>query len=358
MERTVTTIEKMLGGNFSSDPRKSRFELPEVPENAPKGIPYVHSGMIVDPETAQDWILHRTIRREIMPKAVTHAEVVPNRKYLVGYAQYGARKLQADTTWWNKGTHQGLAFTADGFIIDGQHRLSWCALSGVPIMLPLAVNVPWSAFKDIDQNRSRAAHQMIDLPYATTVVATARYLLPVLNKESATLHTYPGRDHNDKIIEVALGWPYFAEDQSWMKEVYEAGKEAGIPTGPLGAIVVGSLAAGVNADEVQQFLNGLRPFTRGVPYITIGTNGSDPRQLLAKYFNTQKVSTGANRKFTSAADNRSNAAVIRNAMDVWLRRHSDKPRKINTMNRWPDVHDLPAFPNEDGIRAFHAQHVS
>lgn len=358
MERTATTIENLLNGSFSSDPRKSSFELPKAPKGAPKGIPHVESGVVITPEMARDWILHRTIRRDVMPKAVTHSEVVPNRKYLVGYSQYGARKLQAETTWWNKGTHQGLAFTPDGFIIDGQHRLSWCALAGVPIILPVAVNAPWSAFKDIDQNRARSAHQMLDIPHATVAAGTARYLLPILSKDGRINHSYKGREYNDKVIEVCLGWPYFAEDQPWMREVYEAGKEAGIPSSPLGAVVVGSLAAGVDADEVQQFINGLRPFSRNVPYITIGTNGSDPRQLLARFFNKQKAATGNNRRRSSAADDRSNTGVIRYAMDVWLRRRSSKPVKVSTIGSWPDVRDLPALPNEDAIRAFHDKHVN
>lgn len=358
MERVPSTIEKLLGGEFSSDPRCSRFPLPDIPKDAPRGIPYVHSGVVIEPEVARDWILHRTIRREVMPRSISHREVLPNRKYLVAYAQQGARKLQDDPSWWNKGTHQGLAFTDDGFTLDGQHRLTWCALSGVPIILPVAVNAPWSAFKDIDQNRARSAHQMLDIPYATAAASTARHLIPVLDGDSSTTVARIGREYNEQVIEICLGWPYFAEDQSWMKEIYEAGGETGIPTGPLGAVCIGSLASGVGPDEVQQFLNGLRPLTRDVKYLTIGTNGDDPRRLLAKFFKRQRDSRGAGRQSIGAAEQRSNAAVVRYAMDVWLRRDSDKPKKIKVMQRWAETNDLPRLWDETAVRQFHKRYVN
>jgi hypothetical protein len=357
MDRTLSTIEKMLGGEFSSDPRCSRFPLPLIPPETPDGISYTHSGYIVTPEMAKDWVLHRSIRRDLMPRTMIHDNVVPNRKYLISYVKDIARRLQRPG-WWNRGIHQGAAFTPDGFILDAQHRFAACALSGVPIIFPVAVNVPWSAFKDIDQNRHRTAHQMLDIPYATAAASVARHLIPVLEGDSETTVSRTGRDHNEQVIEICLGWPYFAEDQSWMKEIYEAGSETGIPTGPLGSACIGALASGVGPDEVQQFLNGLRPLSRDVKYLTIGTNGDDPRRLLARFFKKQRDSRGSGRQSISAAEQRSNAAVIRYAMDVWLKRNSDKPKKIRVMQRWPETNDLPRLWDESAIRRFHNQYVN
>ena len=355
MQVDLSTIEKMVGGEFSSDPRCSRFPLPEIPDGTPQGVSYTHSGFVVTAEIAKDWILHRSIRRDVMPDDLKHNDVTPNRKYLIHYAKTWSRNLQKPGHW-NKGIHQGLAFTPDGFILDGQHRLAGCALSGVPLIIPVAVNVPWSAFKDIDQNRHRSAHQMIDIPYAPEAASVARYLLPVLRGTSAVEFTFKGREYNEEVIEICLGWPYFAEDQSWMKEIKEAARE-GIPVGPLGSVCIGAMAGGADPDDVQQFLSGLQPFSN-VKYITIGTDGADPRQLLAKHFRMLSRNKGDKARYYDTSEQRANVGSIRNALDVWLRRHDEKPRKIKTMSRWGSDKDLPPLWNEPGIREFHDKHVN
>lgn len=357
MTRTLSTIEKMLGGEFTADPRNSRFPIPEIPKGTPEGISYTHSGVVIEPEVARDWVLHRSIRRDLMGEAgLVHDEVVPNRKYLVAYAKDLGKKLQRPN-WWNKGTHQGGAFTRDGYILDSQHRLAACALSGVPIIMPVAVNVPWNAFKDIDQNRNRAAHQMIDIPYAPEAAATARHLIPFLRGDWHSVYAYKGRDHNEEVIDICLGWPYFAEDQPWMQEIKEASREAGISTGSLGSVVIGSLASGVNPDEVQQFLNGLRPLTRSIEYITIGSNGGDPRQLAARFFRKEYNENGG-RKSSTYADERAHCGAIRHAMNVWLARNQENPVKITKIQKWSSNHDLPSIGRPSAIQDFHAKYVN
>ena len=58
------------------------------------------------------------------------------------------------------------------------------------------------------------------------------------------------------------------------------------------------------------------------------------------------------------SEQRANVGSIRNALDVWLRRHDEKPRKIKTMSRWGSDKDLPPLWNEPGIREFHDKHVN
>lgn len=357
MTRTLSTIEKMLKGEFTADPRNSRFPIPEIPKGTPEGISYTHSGVVIEPEVARDWVLHRSIRRDLMEEVGrAHEEVVPNRKYLVAYAKEMARKLQ-QPGWWNPGTHQGAAFTPDGYILDAQHRLVACALSGVRLIMPVATNVPWNAWNDIDQNKMRSAHQMLDIPYATTAAATARYLLPFIHNTWPSVYAYKKREYSEQVIQICLGWPYFAEDQAWMQEVHEAASEAHIPTGAVGSVVIGSLASGVNADEVQQFLNGLRPLTRSVRYETIGSDGDDPRQLVAKFFSREFLANKS-RKSNSYDDERAYSGAIRHAMNVWLARNQDNPVKISKIQKWSSNHDLPPIGRPSAIQDFHAKHVN
>ena len=244
-------------------------------------------------------------------------------------------------------------------ILDGQHRILACALSNVPIILPLAI-VPWSAYKDIDQNRNRSPQQMIDLPYANQIAAIARHIIPALNGTTATDFNATGREYADQVIEIALGWPVFAEDQPWMREIFEAASACGAAAGPLGGPVVSILASEENgkaSDEAQQFLNGLRPLSRDVEYITIGETGKDPRRLLAKYTTREKNARRAGQP-SSLGDSRATAAVIRHAVNIWMLRHTDNRIKTTMLSRWPDSRDLPPMWREEAVRAYHDQFVN
>lgn len=355
-EDMISTIETLLGGEFSSDPRCSRFPLPEVPKGTPKGSSYIQSGVTVTPEMARDWVLHRTIRREVTPSELVHEDMCPNRKYLITYVKDMARKLSNNPDWWEHGTHQGAAFTEDGFLLDAQQRLAACAVSRVAITLPIAVGVPWSAWEAIDQNRRRHAAQMVDLPYATACASIARHLIPVLEKKSHILHTRTGNDYMSQVVEICLGWPYFAREHSWMREIHEAASESGVPTGALGSVCLGALAGGAEPDEVQQFLNGLRPLSRSTEYISIGSKGVDPRQLAARHFGKQRNRRDRKGRLPSDME-RSSVGTIRHAMNLWLSRFDEKPWEVSVLNQWPERKDLPSLWGEEKIREFHRKFV-
>lgn len=53
-------------------------------------------------------------------------------------------------------THQGIAFTEDGRLLDGQHRLFAVVLSGVPVEMFVFSNVPNNAFSVIDIGQKRS----------------------------------------------------------------------------------------------------------------------------------------------------------------------------------------------------------
>lgn len=183
------------------------------------------------------------------------------------------------------------------------------------------------------------------------------HLLPTLEEKSHILYTRTGNDFLDAILEVCLGWPYFALDQAWTKEISDAALESGIPAGPLGSVCIGALAGGAPADEVQQFLNGLRPLTRGVDYVSIGSSGKDPRQLAARHF--AKLRNRRDRKGRMSAEyERATVGSVRYAMNVWLTRFDENPTEISVISSWARDKDLPPLWNEEKIRAFHNQFVN
>jgi hypothetical protein len=198
---------------------------------------------------------------------------------------------------------------------------------------------------------------MLDIPYASQAAAVARHLIPALQGASAVSWAASGVATNETVIEICLGWPYFAEDSPWMSEINAAASEAKIPGAPLGAAIIGALAGGAGADDVQQFLNGLRPLTYNVRFITIGTDGDDPRRLLARHFHKMRSQRDSKKRYSEAQE-RSNAAVIRHMLRVWLMRNADKPIKVKQVTSWSPNKDLPPLWNESVIQDFHRAHAN
>lgn len=107
-------------------------------------------------------------------------------------------------------THQGIAFGADGFLYDGQHRLT--GLSMCPdhtrIVCSVTYNLPPESFMAMDQGKSRTAAQV--LGDSSGLVACARALAVIDTGESAGL-TAPVlepyveliRPHFDALVEAA-----------------------------------------------------------------------------------------------------------------------------------------------------------
>ncbi|MBD3004656.1 hypothetical protein [Streptomyces sp. 5-10] len=350
-----SSIENLLGIKFESDPRQSRFPLPRPPKGHPKDKPYTKNSFVLTRDVARDWLTYRVIRRELTPPDLVHSDFRDNRRFLVDYAKDWAKIFSGQSAEkYNPNTHEGAAFSReivgnDEFLLDAQHRFAGFLLSGIKsIEIPVTTGVDWAAFAIMNKGRRRNVGQMLgDLPYAHLAAGVARHLLPVVDGSEREKFTIPGRDED--VIDIARGWPHFRGP--WLKEVMGTLKSR-IPMSPLGATVIGTLAAGGDPFEVQQFIDGLKPgYREGYP--SIGTDGEDPRRLLKLAF------TGRDPKQRySEAEQRVNAGMIRQAMNVWMRRHDDKPIKYKTLPRTPAHRQLPPFWQADKIRAFHDEHVS
>lgn len=60
-------------------------------------------------------------------------------------------------------THQGIAFDADGVLIDGQHRLWAIVLSGVPVQLRVFFNEPIETMRAVDTGLARSNFDVLHL---------------------------------------------------------------------------------------------------------------------------------------------------------------------------------------------------
>lgn len=99
----------------------------------------------ISPETAEDWISHCNSR---------------NRNLSDRYVEYLTKEIEAGR-W--KLTHQGIAFSPNRVLLDGQHRLWAVVLSGRTVPMRVFFNVPPEAMDTIDTGRMRSNDQIISL---------------------------------------------------------------------------------------------------------------------------------------------------------------------------------------------------
>lgn len=112
----------------------------------------------------------------------------PVRKTL---AQFYARQMRNGR--WRR-THQPIAVTSDGKLIDGQHRLLAIVQSGVTVTMPIATGVSRDSILVVDQGAQRSAHDAIHLAYDSAItardVSTARVLMPQGTRSPAEIYEF------------------------------------------------------------------------------------------------------------------------------------------------------------------------
>lgn len=103
--------------------------------------------LVIDltPEIAEDWLTHCN----------TH-----NRKLIDSHVEYLADEMKAGR--WRL-THQGIAFSDNRVLLDGQHRLWAVVLSGVTVPTRVFVNERSEAMEVLDTGQRRRNDQILTL---------------------------------------------------------------------------------------------------------------------------------------------------------------------------------------------------
>jgi hypothetical protein len=362
-EDRQTPIEKMLGKSFMmvSDPRLAKYPLPEIPENWDRSKPYPHPTQTITPDMAMDILRYRAIELDRIPKEIRHSEMVANRRIMPG-ALTGTRRRKGliqilRDGEWNEGTASPIQFSADGFLLDGQHRIAACALSkhpeicptGVAIKVPVTDCVPWDTFAVTDVGRGRNAGNLLRMKYSAYIGGAAKLILPVLHGDERLRWSYTEAT-TAECVTLGQQWPLF--DSRWVTEIMKATTHLHIPTTPLLATVIMALAAGGDkvSDDVQQFLNGLSiDFEEGYhwPY----GDGKDPRYMLKTMYLRKKAGS----KNLTDADRRLATAHIRRALEIWLERKSDRPINLQKLPNPGDKELLPEVWRADDVRTYHLE---
>jgi len=353
----------MLGFEFVSDPRKARFPIPETPAEYKAKHPersYPHPSMRISPEMARDVLKYRVIRIERMPRELRHPEITANRRFLIttlnGTKQKRGLVATVADGGWDDRISTPVVFTEDGFLLDGQHRFAACALSGVPIEVPVTTNGQWGTFSVLDTGRGRNAGQLLgDIPYPDQSAAAAKLILPVVLGVERAEWTIADASNQD-IFDLVHGWSFFQEtwegSGSWMKHVLQAAASR-IPPSALAASTMMALAAGADPFHIQEFLDGLKPGYRdGFP--RIGERGEDPRHLLRR----QYLNKNSSRK-PSEKDRRDQVSHVRRAMEVWLEyKTGGSLIELEKLQAAAETADLPIVWHADQVRKYHNERVS
>jgi hypothetical protein len=126
--------------------------------------------MKVTPQIAAKWLESNTINRPLRPGVVEGYRAAFQRgEYIL--------------------THQGIAFSDTGDLLDGQHRL--CAIAEMPdsfaVEMSVATDVDPRAFLAMDQGLKRGSGDILGVP--TGHAAVARYLAVIVNTTKAGVTT-------------------------------------------------------------------------------------------------------------------------------------------------------------------------
>ena len=161
------------------------------------------------------------------------ANMADNRRPTPGRVEAYARDMS--TGGW-KLTHQGIAISEDGQLLDGQHRLLAVIKAGIPVDMLVTSGVD-GVEGAIDTGRARSAGDVLAMrgvKYSTQVAAIARFILMYRDMPSLTWHGGTTRKTHGEILRVV-------EDSPHLEEVaqlaYQIKKGSGVPTSPMGVLL-------------------------------------------------------------------------------------------------------------------------
>lgn len=353
-------VEKLLDFEFTSDPRQSKYPLPELPAGWPSDKPHPFPPIKITPHMARDWVQHRLIVPDVTPRDLKHDDYRANRNIVLGKLfgnQYKPGLIEVIRSGgWNPRISQGAGFTSDGFISDAQHRFIAIAAAGVEVEMIITRNAGWDAFDVTDDVRTRSAGQFLG-ENGELKSSIARHLFPIILGTQGKEYSSRVPSISD-VRELVEAWPWFhttesldsGSDVSWLSKIKQVNREIKVPKAQLGAVVMAALAAGANPFDVEEFLEGLKISSK-VTFVTIGTDGEDPRYLVRKRFHNANSRIGRQHDSIQYG----NMGFLRTAMTIWLERNSDSPIKVSKIDPTPMSRKLPPFWNTDAVREFHAK---
>lgn len=232
----------------------------------------------VTPEQAGKWLQRNEGNRKLREsRAASLAKAISDGKYRL--------------------THQPIAFSAKGRLLDGQHRLRAICLANRTIPIVVARNVPESAFEVMDAGLTRKMFERLRTDPQNTIIATRLYrimlgkgvpqeyevstMLDIMGEAILKIQQVPGRlkkggtvtkATQQAAIALRMGVAIHDHDEdaqlniNWKLEKLRRGDMVGAP--PIIAAYHGQLVKGVQStditvsSDVDEFVRAWRAFDR------------------------------------------------------------------------------------------------
>lgn len=227
-----------------------------------------HEVITVTPELAAEWLARPSTRQRTLSRNVVHG--------------YG--RAMAEGRWHEPSTDP-IAFTSNGELLNGQHRLTALIRMGVTLEMLVAYDVPEELFDVIDTGRRRQAAQFIRAPHATALASAARMILwydkrRLVDPKHPMQPTGPtavGFD-NDELLEVIEG-PLADILTESVRDATRAVRWCGIPPSVHATVLTIARREGADPAMIDGWLYGL---IEGV-----GLGMDDPRRRLRQRLTDQ-----------------------------------------------------------------------
>lgn len=179
----------------------------------------------ITPEMAKDYLMFNSC----------------NRKYRPYWAAQIASRIKQGV--WQT-THQGIAFSDKGRLLDGQHRLSAIIMSGIPIKIEVTRGLDEETFKVIDDGARRSSADLSGLSKAQAEVCRA-----------AAIFTFGSRHFSGDDIRAVYECG-FGEVFDWLQEGITSKRRVfGSATVRCAAVVM--IMNGHNRYYIKEILNNL-----------------------------------------------------------------------------------------------------
>lgn len=271
MTEGKSALERMMGTEYTSDPRLARHSLPggDLPSVLAGEASIPVGRWRITKEIAYDVVTNRIFRSDAIPRDLHDPEQV-NRDP----STHEVEKLVKEELLpgnWDQFTPEGAYFTKSGHVLDGQHRFIgfylaflYAARQGIelpPFSIPVTVNVPWASYDKIDTGLKRKAHQNLvgysDKPRAGM---TLKFLSPMLTgRERLTLFDERLGPKEMRFLETLFPEMRATSEREdgWFAESELAHRRTGIPAKIILSHLLGARRSGAEYAHLQEFLNPL-----------------------------------------------------------------------------------------------------
>jgi hypothetical protein len=258
--------------------------------------------MLVTPEMASDWLSTRSPEWQ--------------RSLIAGAVDDIQRDIQAGAF---EATHQAVAFTTEGYILDGRHRFSAIANGGKAVHLWVWTNRTKDEYDKIDVGRRRlAAHLLTGQKHRFSVAAAARIVAFADGTHPASRNgRHTAMLNNRESLEVIQAWPELRDQVENASRI-----KSGVAAIPMAAslALLAQASRTEHRDKIKDWVEAL--------HSGAGLEVTDPRLRLIRLFN------GAQRTVTTATQTRVYSVLVK-GWNLYV-----QDRKVQII-LWKEEHDIP-----------------